>query len=103
MNQTANNELAIKADLGVWYKLLGNANFNRYGIISIVLLLVGCLGGVAVGMGAINSYAQLIPIVIFTMASLTTILAVSPMKYILSLSSLAVLLDAAIIIYLAIA
>lgn len=92
-----------KEELGIWYKLLGNANFNRYGIISLALLLVGCFGGVAVGLGAIDSYAMLIPIVILTMASLTTILAVSPMKYILNLSALAILLDAAIILYLMVA
>ena len=85
---------------GIWNKILGdNIEINRYGIISTLLIIVGCLGGITVGLGAIESYLQLTLIVLTTMLSLSTILAVAPMKYILNLSAIAILVDVVLIIY----
>jgi len=68
-------------------------DMNRYGIISMLLLIVGILGGVAVGSGGINSTIQLIFLATTTMAALSMILAVAPMKYIVYSSMLAVFID----------
>lgn len=85
---------------GVWSKLIGNnIEINRYGIISVITILVGCLGGIVVGLGAIDSYLQLTLIVLGTMASLSTVLAVAPMKYILNLGLFAIVIDVIILIY----
>jgi hypothetical protein len=89
-----------KTDYGIWSKLIGNnIDINRYGIISVITILVGCLGGIVVGLGAIESYLQLAFIVLATMASLSTVLAVAPMKYILNLAVLAVIIDLIILVY----
>ena len=34
--------------------VLRESEFNRFGLISMILLVVGCVGGVAVGLGAIK-------------------------------------------------
>lgn len=57
---------------------------NRFGWISIVLLIVGCLGGLTIGLGAIGSTPAMIVIVIPTMLTLSLLLAVAPMKWIVS-------------------
>jgi fatty acid desaturase len=56
--------------------------FNRFGWIAIILLVVGCLGGLTVGMGAIESTWALIIILIPTMLTLSFLLSVAPMKWI---------------------
>jgi hypothetical protein len=75
-------------------KIFGkNIEFNRFGLISATLLIVGCLGGFAVGMGAVESTLSLSLIVIPTMATLSLLLAVSPMKYILMSGIITVIID----------
>lgn len=89
----------ISAQNGFWDKMFnGNLELNRYAIISAVLLVVGCLGGLTVGYGAINHTWQLIVVVIPTMATLSLLLAVSPLKWILNMAVLSVLINVSIII-----
>lgn len=79
----------ISAQNGFWDKMFnGNLELNRYAIISAVFLVVGCLGGLTVGYGAINHTWQLIVVVIPTMTTLSLLLAVSPLKWILNMAVL---------------
>ncbi len=75
------------------------ADFNRFGIISIVLLIVGCLGGIAVGLGAVESVVTLSMVVVPTMATLSLLLAVAPMKQILTAATIATVIDILFILY----
>lgn len=68
-------------------------NINRYGIISMLLLVVGILAGIAVDSGAMHSTIELILLAITTMATLSMILAVAPMKYIVYSSIIAIIVD----------
>ena len=89
----------ISAQNGFWDKMFnGNLELNRYAIISAVLLVVGCLGGLTVGYGAINHTWQLIVVVIPTITTLSLLLAVSPLKWILNMAVLSVLINVSIII-----
>ena len=63
-------------------KMLTEMEFNRFGWIAIILLVVGCLGGLTVGMGALQSTFALIVILIPTMMTLSFLLSVAPMKWI---------------------
>lgn len=74
-------------------KIIQNAEFNRFGLISVVILVVGCLGGLTVGLGAVESTLSLILVVIPTMATLSMLLAVAPMKYILTGAAISVIID----------
>jgi len=74
-------------------------DMNRYGIISMLLLVVGILGGIAVGTGAIFSTFQLILLAITTMGALSMILAVAPMKYIVYSSLAAISVDIIILLF----
>ncbi len=78
------------------------AEFNRFGLITIILLIIGCLGGVAVGLGAIESTLALITIVIPTMTTLSFLLAVAPMKWIINAGVVCVIIDVAYIVFYAI-
>lgn len=73
--------------------------FNRFGIISIALLIVGCLGGITVGMGAIEYVWSLILVLIPTMTTLSLLLAVAPMRYIIYATATSVIVDILLLIY----
>ncbi len=76
-----------------------NAEFNRFGIISAMLMIVGILGGLAVGMGAINYTWLLIIVVTSTMLCLSLILALAPMKYIIYTGVFSVVVDIILLSY----
>lgn len=80
---------------------LEKLEFNRFGVISIVLLIVGCLGGLTVGFGAVKEVWSLTLVVIPTMVTLALLLAVAPMKYIMTAAISAVVIDLLMILYLA--
>ncbi|MGV3632354.1 MAG: hypothetical protein ACO1O6_14190 [Bacteroidota bacterium] len=79
--------------------LIQTSEFNRYGVISMLLLVVGCMGGIAVGLGAIQYTGTLIAVVVSTMFTLSLILAVAPMKWIFTGSVVAICIDILLIIY----
>lgn len=80
-------------------KFINDSESNRFGYISIILLVVGCLGGVAVSLGAMQSIVALSLIVFPTMGTLTALLAVAPFKWIYSLGAISCILDLAVIFY----
>jgi len=79
--------------------IFSNAEFNRFGLISAILLIVGCLGGLTVGMGAVEHVWTLILIVVPTMTTLSLLLAVAPMKYIITSGIIATFIDLVFITY----
>ncbi len=80
-----------------------NTEFNRFGLISAVLLLVGCTGGLAVGLGGVEHVASLIAIVIPTMITLSLLLAVAPMRYVMISGTVSTTLNILFIAYFLIA
>ncbi|MDG1334294.1 MAG: hypothetical protein P8P74_18315 [Crocinitomicaceae bacterium] len=76
-----------------------DAEFNRFGLISIALLIVGCLGGITVGMGAIDHLWALILVIIPTMTTLSLLLAVAPMRYILYATAVSIVIDVILLVY----
>jgi hypothetical protein len=84
---------------GFWNKVFhGELESFRFAIISSVLIFVGCLGGLTVGFGAIHHTWQLIAIVVPTMATLSLLLAVAPLKYILNLAALSTIVNVIILL-----
>lgn len=84
---------------GIEPGVLKESEFNRFGLISIVILIIGCLGGVAVGLGAIKYTATLIMVVVPTMLTLSLLLAVAPMKWIMRAGLVSVIIDTLLIVY----
>lgn len=80
-------------------KLISDSEFNRFGLICVILTIVGCLGGVAVGMGAVNHTLTLTLVVVPTMLTLSLLIAVAPMKYIIGVASTAVFIDVCLIAF----
>jgi hypothetical protein len=80
-----------------WTKLENLANEYRFGVIAISLLIIGCLGGVTMSYGAALHTWSLIVVVIPTMTTLSLLLAVSPMKWILNAFIVTVLVDILVI------
>lgn len=80
-------------------KFLQQAEFNRFGLICIIITVIGCLGGAAIGLGAIQSTLTLSMVILPTMATLCMLLAVSPMKQILISATVSVLIDLILIVY----
>jgi hypothetical protein len=84
---------------GFWDKIFkGELEENRFAIISMVLLFVGCLGGLTVGYGAIHHTWQLIVVVIPTMVTLSLLLAVSPLKLILNMATATIVINVSILL-----
>lgn len=77
----------------------GELENNRFGIISVALLIVGCLGGIVMWSGGVESTLQLILTVVPTMLTLSFLLAVQPLKYILNLAILAVVIDIILLVF----
>ena len=75
------------------------SEYNRFGLIAVLILLVGCMGGIIVGMGAIKDTWALILVVLPTMLTLSLLLAVAPMKWIYRAASISVAIDVLLIIY----
>lgn len=82
-------------------KLINDSEFNRFGLICVILTVVGCLGGVAVGMGAVNYTITLIGVVVPTMMTLSLLIAVAPMRYILTVATISVVIDLILIAFFA--
>ncbi len=80
-----------------WMKLENLANEYRFGVIAITLLIIGCLGGVTMNYGAALHTWSLIVVVIPTMTTLSLLLAVSPMRWILNAFIVTLLVDIVII------
>jgi hypothetical protein len=76
-----------------------NLDANRHGLICIILLIVGCLGGITVGLGAINNVFTLILVVVPTMTTLSLLLAVAPMRWILTMTYVSVIIDVLLLTY----
>lgn len=86
---------SAKQENKIWTKF----EANRFGIIANLLLVIGCLGGVSAAYGANYDTLQLSLIVFPTILSLALILAVAPMKSILSLSAAAIVLDLLVLVF----
>lgn len=82
---------------GSWMKLENLANEYRFGVIAITLLIIGCLGGVTMNYGAALHTWSLIIVVIPTMTTLSLLLAVAPMKWILRAFVVTVIIDLLVI------
>ncbi len=80
-------------------KLIADAEFNRFGVISTVLTVVGILGGVVTGMGAVENTITLSLVLIPTMVTLSCILAVQPMRWILTAGAVSFGIDVLMMIY----
>jgi hypothetical protein len=80
-------------------KLLSDSEFNRFGLICVILTIVGCLGGIAVGMGALGNTLATSIIIIPTMITLSLLLAVAPMRWIMMAGIVSSIIDILFIIY----
>ena len=67
--------------------------FSRFGIIALLVIVLGCVGGIAASFGATASIVGLALIAFPTILSLAFILAVAPMRVIVYVSAVALLLD----------
>ena len=79
--------------------VIKESEFNRFGLISIILLVVGCVGGVAVGLGAVKYVFTLVLVVVPTMITLSLLLAVAPMKWIWRGAIISISIDVLLILY----
>ena len=74
------------------------AEFDRFSIISVGFLLIGIVGGITVGVFVKEHIWQIAVIALCTMFSLSTMLAVMPMKYIVRATLLTLAVDLIFII-----
>lgn len=92
MSQTLESEKATKPFS------MENLERQRFGVLVFLLLTVGCLAGIAVGVGALKQVFSLIVLAITTMSALSMMLAVAPMRFIIYTSVVAIVVDIIIIL-----
>lgn len=93
MDTTVKNatlEVTNKTSAGTFWDRM---EFNRFGIMPIILLLIGCIGGIAAGFGAFADLLRISLVAFPTIISLALILAVSPMRVIFYSAALAIACD----------
>lgn len=79
------NKVALskeKTENGLTF-LFGDYEFNRFGISAMMLLIMVCAAGVAVGLGAMSSTFEIALLVFPTVITLSFIIGVAPMKLII--------------------
>lgn len=86
-----------KMKQSTWMKLENLATEYRFGVVAMSLLIIGCLGGITMSYGAALHTWSLIAIVIPTMTTLSLLLAVSPMRWIMNAFLVTVLTDLLVI------
>lgn len=82
-----------------WDKLIPDMETNRFGTVSIVILIIGGIGGITVSLGAYDSWIQLSILIVPIMTTLVLLLAVMPMRWILNAMAITVLIDVAVLLY----
>lgn len=82
-----------------WDKIIPDLELNRFGTISIVILLIGCLGGITVSQGAGESWIQLSILVVPMMVTLVLLLAVMPMRWVLNATAITLVIDVLVLLY----
>lgn len=82
-------------------RLLNNETleFNRFGIISMLLIIQAAMGGLAAGFGGVDNIYALGVLVVGTMLSQTFILAVAPMRLIVKFGTLVTLINTIMFVY----
>jgi hypothetical protein len=76
-----------------------HAEFNRFGIISVLLIVVACLGGLAAATAIERSTLQLVLVAIPVMIVESLILAVMPMRYIFLASLVSLIISLIVFIF----
>jgi hypothetical protein len=80
---------------GMWNAM----EFSRFGIISILVVLIGCIGGIAASFGAGDNLLKLAMIAFPSIISLALILAVAPMRVIFYMALIAFTMDGLIFLF----
>lgn len=75
------------------------AEFNRLGIVALLLTFTACLGGITAGFGVDGSPLQLLLAIFPTGFVLISILALLPMRVIFAIASLSVIINILILIF----
>ncbi|MBA3680377.1 MAG: hypothetical protein H0W73_04300 [Bacteroidetes bacterium] len=99
INSTQTKVRTITSNKSSNTEFWNKVEFSRYGIISMIVLITGCFGGIAASFGAHDSSLELALIAFPTIISLALVLAVAPMKTIIYLSSVAIILDLIVLIF----
>lgn len=82
----------------IFTKLFGDLEFNRYGLIGAIILVVVCTASVAVGLGSMTNPIEIAFLIFPCVITLSLVLAVAPMKQIMYMGSASLLISICLII-----
>lgn len=82
----------------IFTKFFGDIEFNRYGLIAVIILAVVCTASVAVGLGSMTNPVEIAFLIFPCVFTLSFILAVAPMKLIMYTASISLLISISLII-----
>lgn len=89
-NESTRTQTTTSNGMTAFWEML---EFNRFGIISMLVVILGCVGGMAASFGAGDDALKLGMIAYPTIISLALILAVAKMRIIVYLSIIAIIMD----------
>ena len=77
-----------------WHKVEN----NRFGIIPMLLVLIGCIGGLAAAFGAHDNIFKLGLVAFPTIVAASLVIGLAPMKAVLYVSAIAIVIDIAVLV-----
>jgi hypothetical protein len=80
-------------------KIVGDYDFDRYGVSAIALIVVGIFSGTAVFFGAMTSSLEIAILIVPAMVVLVMIIGVQPVKYLIWALFFSVMIDLIVIAY----
>ena len=95
---TLKNSKVNTVHTGWLQNLADRAETIRFGLIPYLLVFIGCMGGIAAGLGAPGHAVELAMVVLPTSLLLAFILAVAPMRLIITMSILSLVMDIIVLI-----
>lgn len=93
IQSTKTMEMSNTNNKGVISRIMKYAEFNKFGVMSMMLLFMGCLSGITVGLVGFSNDIALISIIIPTMTTLAFILSLQPIKNVLIAGLITAIID----------
>ena len=98
-NQSKTSVRTVNTNVISYSQFWNNLEDNRFGIIAMLVVIIGCSGGLSAAFGAQANTLQLALVAFPSIIALALVLAVAPMKGIIYVSVIALILDLIVLFF----
>ena len=98
-NQSKTSVTTESSNVISYSKFWSNLEDNRFGIIAMLVVIIGCSGGLSAAFGAQANTLKLALVAFPSIIALALVLAVAPMKVITYVSAIALIFDLVVLLF----